>query len=325
MSRAVSGAGLLLDNGEVNCLPDLTHLRAHSANIQSQGALMANSSKINEVSFATFSNAIGAEVTGLDLSAPISDAAQQELLSLLDEYAVLRFRDQHLADQDQIRVLGYFGTVVGGAKLISNKAEGAGVPFGRLLFHSDHLWLPEPYLATSLYGLELIEPTEPTWFANTMRSYANLPQGMKDTIQNLTARHINDATEYRDDNPDPTVVHVARSNPVSSVRPIVRNNPRTGTPMLCVCEMMTKEVIGVPKAKSDEILRVLFEALYEESNLFEQTWKLRDLVVWDNFAAQHGRPNVTLEGNVRTMRKVNVGGRLAASNVGDAVYTNTTS
>ena len=27
-------------------------------------------------------------------------------------------------------------------------------------------------------------------------------------------------------------------------------------------------------------------------------------MVWDNFAVQHGRPNVTLEGPARTLRKI---------------------
>src|SRR3954462_9409055 len=42
---------------------------------------------------------IGAEIGGLDLSAPNDAATVQEIWRAIDQYAVLVFRDQHLTDQ----------------------------------------------------------------------------------------------------------------------------------------------------------------------------------------------------------------------------------
>jgi hypothetical protein len=38
--------------------------------------------------------------------------------------------------------------------------------------------------------------------------------------------------------------------------------------------------------------------------VYEHHWRHHDLVAWDNIAVQHARPNVELQGPVRTLRKV---------------------
>ena len=44
--------------------------------------------------------------------------------------------------------------------------------------------------------------------------------------------------------------------------------------------------------------------LYREELIYEHDWRNHDLVAWDNIAVQHARPNVTLDGPVRTLRKL---------------------
>jgi hypothetical protein len=41
----------------------------------------------------------------------------------------------------------------------------------------------------------------------------------------------------------------------------------------------------------------------DPKNIVEHHWRTSDLVVWDNIALQHARPNVTAEGPARTLRK----------------------
>ena len=66
---------------------------------------------------------------------------------------------------------------------------------------------------------------------------------------------------------------------------------------------MTHEVVGLPATESDELLDRLFERLYDPANVIEHEWGQGDLLVWDNLAVQHGRPNVDESGAVRTLRR----------------------
>ena len=55
--------------------------------------------------------AIGVEVSGVDLSAPLPDDVVADLLRLFDAHSLLLFRDQALSPDDQHRVVTSFGEV----------------------------------------------------------------------------------------------------------------------------------------------------------------------------------------------------------------------
>ena len=56
--------------------------------------------------------------------------------------------------------------------------------------------------------------------------------------------------------------------------------------------------------ESEALLEELFSHLYRAECIYEHDWRHHDLVAWDNVSVQHARPNVTVEGPVRTLRKV---------------------
>jgi alpha-ketoglutarate-dependent taurine dioxygenase len=86
--------------------------------------------------------------------------------------------------------------------------------------------------------------------------------------------------------------------------PIGMRHPRTGETVLYVSQQQTREIDGLPESESEALLEELFSHLYRAEALYEHDWRNGDLVAWDNIAIQHARPNVTLEGPVRTLRKV---------------------
>jgi alpha-ketoglutarate-dependent taurine dioxygenase len=67
---------------------------------------------------------------------------------------------------------------------------------------------------------------------------------------------------------------------------------------------MTKEIVGLPDIESEALLAELFAHLYQPSARWNHEWRPGDLVVWDNIAMQHARPNVAGNGPARTLRKV---------------------
>jgi taurine dioxygenase len=55
-----------------------------------------------------------------------------------------------------------------------------------------------------------------------------------------------------------------------------------------------------PRVPLDE----LFDHMCAPERRVQHEWRAGDLVVWDNLALQHCRPNVETEGPARTLRKV---------------------
>ena len=90
----------------------------------------------------------------------------------------------------------------------------------------------------------------------------------------------------------------------STTKPVGFQHPRTGRTILYVSQMMTSEIAGLPFDESEELLETLFSYLYDPAHSWQHDWRNGDLVLWDNLAVQHARPNVTLEGPARTLRKV---------------------
>jgi taurine dioxygenase len=86
--------------------------------------------------------------------------------------------------------------------------------------------------------------------------------------------------------------------------PIAHRHPRTGRPLLYVTQGMTREILELPSEESEDLLEELFDHLYRPGHLYEHEWREHDLIVWDNLAIQHARPNVELDGPVRTLRKI---------------------
>ncbi len=258
---------------------------------------------------------LGADIRGLDLSRDFDQGTSDALRDALDTYAVLRFRDTGLSEDDHIRLMSVFGPVTvltngNRSSLVSNKEKIGVVPHGRLPFHVDLGWTPTPTEVTSLYAIELELPNEPTLFASASAAYSALDESVRLQIAGLTASNVPDASAFRGTGEDPTLLRVSYAVTERTRYPVVMPHPRTGRPILTVSEMLTSEIDGYSVSASEALLGTLFTQLYQPGNVFTQAWQPRDLVVWDNRSAQHGRPNVKATGNRRTLRKVNTGGAM---------------
>src|SRR5262249_15972135 len=85
-------------------------------------------------------------------------------------------------------------------------------------------------------------------------------------------------------------------------QPIPKLHPRTGEPLLYLTDLHTACVDGDPDGSP---LDALLAHLYAAPNGYEHHWRLGDLLVWDNFALQHRREDVT-EQTPRTFRRVSL-------------------
>ena len=254
---------------------------------------------------------VGAEVKGYDPAA--LDETIEELRGYFDRYGVLVFRDLELTHGEQVELTmrlvgkeaGPDGTFEGGPDAdrwyVSNEREGGAAPFGRLQFHSDMMWSDEPCAGLSLYAVDVEQPSVPTTFVSARRAWATLPDDLRARVEHLDVVH-SAGDIRRGDVADVLVSNV--EHPPSTTKPLGWTHPRTGEPLLFACEQMTDALVGMPREESEALLVELFEHLYDPSNRVSHQWRDRDLVVWDNLAMQHARPNVQADGPRRTLRKV---------------------
>ena len=270
--------------------------------------------------------AFGVEIAGLEPRIPLDDRTVQQLRSLFDDKGLLVIRGID-ADQDFQVYLSHLligdespsadvasakGPAQASAKqpvsqrewFVSNKAEGGAAPFGRILFHCDNMWSSDVFQLISLYGEEVEEPSTPTIFVSAVHAWKTLPDALRERVKDRFAVHGQDAT-FRlaaDEDGDVLVSTFERQETIRL--PVGHTHPRTGRKLLYVAQQMTHRIDDIPPGESDALLDELYDHLYAPENVVEHKWHKGDLVLWDNIALQHARPNVSVEGPARTLRKV---------------------
>jgi alpha-ketoglutarate-dependent taurine dioxygenase len=254
--------------------------------------------------------AFGAEISGFDPKAPLDDDTRALLQKLFDTRGLLLFRNIDLPHAEQIKLSKMLirkeNTEGTGEALpedkfyVSNRRPDSAAPFGRLQFHSDTMWAEDPFEVLSLYGVEVEQPTSPTTFVSATYAWKTLPEDLRKRVEGLKVLHTAGAVRRRDLS---EVLVTDVINPPTATTQIGHRHPRTGETILYACEQMTKEIIGLSKEESEELLGKLFDHLYNPANQWDLEWREGDFAIWDNIAVQHSRKNVSIEGPARTLRK----------------------
>jgi alpha-ketoglutarate-dependent taurine dioxygenase len=258
--------------------------------------------------------AFGAEIEGLDPTRKLGDDDRALLRRTFDERGLLRFRDLDLTPEYQQYlasvVIGREGPAPDGATydtsdvfFVSNKEDDGGAPFGRLLYHCDMMWSDNPFEVLTLYGLEVSEPSVPTIFTSATHAWKTLPSELKDRLDGLHALHMTGQARRAGDE-EGELLQPQRESAKSVTRPIPFAHPRTGEPILYVSQMMTRKIVELPGQDSEDLLGEVFTHLYDAAETWQQDWRVGDFVMWDNFAIQHARGEVAVDGPPRTLRKV---------------------
>jgi taurine dioxygenase len=155
--------------------------------------------------------ALGAEVSGVDLSQPIHAATFDEIRGAWLKHLVLRFRGQKLSDPQLLAFSKLFGELDPPGpnpygkpflaehpelNVISN-IKNDGVPIGGLgdgeaIWHADMTYVETPPMGAILYALEVPPSGGDTYWANMYTAYEALPARLKKRIDGRQAVH--DAT-----------------------------------------------------------------------------------------------------------------------------------
>ena len=255
-----------------------------------------------------------AEVSGVDLCAPVSAEVFRAIEGALDRYAVLIFRAQPLSTAQQISFSRLFGPLESafgsmrkseesrlGQKLLADVSnlDASGnirastdawrrMQLGNQLWHTDSSYKCVPGKISFLSAHELPPAGGQTEFADLRAAYEALDGPLRSRIKGLAAEHslfhsreLVGFTDFSDEE---------RSAYPPTPRPVVRLHPGSMRKSLYLASHAS-HIVGLPVEEGRALLARLTDFATQPKFVYVHHWQLHDLVVWDNRCTMHrGRP-----------------------------------
>jgi alpha-ketoglutarate-dependent 2,4-dichlorophenoxyacetate dioxygenase len=255
----------------------------------------------------------GGDVTNLELSKSLDQAAMDEIQAALDKYAVLIFHGSKLSEEEQIAFAERFGPLEGqngvfatnvaarvSRKLvdISNLDENNSVlstqdrrrmfALGNQLWHTDSSFKKTPAKYSLLHAHTVTPEGGETQFVDTRVAYDALPEKIKQRIEMLQAEHSIFVsrgklgfTEFSEEE--------RRTYPPVH-RSLVRVHPGSGRKALYLASHAS-HIVGQPVPDGRMLIHELMEHATQPQFVYTHKWMPGDLVIWDNRCTMHrGRP-----------------------------------
>ena len=264
------------------------------------------------------SPAVGAEVRGVDLAAPLTPSLAGRLRQAWLKAGVLVIHDQQLTADAILAVARAFGEVsdypflrgLAGHPEITEvaKLEHETVNFGGV-WHSDTTYLARPPMATLLIARETPPVGGDTLFASQAAAYEALPEGTKRQLQNMRAVNSSAKAEVSRTRED-RLRDAARSQDeqaFEAAHPAVRRHPETGRQALYVNPAHTVRFDSMTEEASAPLLAQLFAHQVRPEFTCRVSWQPGTLAIWDNRQVLH-LPLNDYHGHRRVMHRITLAG-----------------
>ena len=269
-----------------------------------------------------------AEIAGIDIGRPLDAPTIAALTAAIDRYAVLVFPGQRLDDERQMAFARNFG------ELELPRSARAGTShrlrpemsdisnldatgrlrqpedprrvdqLGNRLWHTDGSFRRVPAALSMLYAHAVPAPAPvgcgETEFADLRAAWDALPEPVQVQIADLVAEH--DIAHSRAQIGFTELIFGEREvlPPVS--QRLVRVHPGSGRKTLYLASHAS-HIRGMPVPEGRLLLRELIEHATQRQFVHRHSWRVGDLVVWDNRCTMHrGRPFD--ESQIRDLRRV---------------------
>ena len=270
------------------------------------------------------------EVSGIDLTQPLSAGEIGAIHAGMDEYAVLVFHDQRFTDDQQLafsRSLGELEEAIGTSLRAANEyrlpttfadvsnLDQNNKPFarddrrrlfaiGNRLWHSDSSFKMTPAKYSILHARSIPSKGGNTEFADMRAAYDSFDQETKEMIEGLVCEHSQMYSRRLLGFTDFSAEEQARFQPVR--QSLVRTHPSTGRKSVYLSSH-AGDILGWPRPEALSLLRDLTELATQREFVYSHEWRQYDLVIWDNRRTMHrARPFPSEE--PRDMRRTTLRG-----------------
>ena len=273
-----------------------------------------------EIEVTPQSTALGAVISGIDLSKEPSKHAMAELEDAFGRYSVIFFRDQNLTPQQHIAMAERWGAInvnrffkpLDGYPQIAqvikeaNQKENIGGTW-----HTDHSYDLIPAMGSMLYAREVPTVGGDTLFSSMYLAYEALSEDMKKMLADLKAWHssrhafgysVTDSEHFEDGrlaNPGQATQ--------DALHPVVITHPLTGRKALYVNADFTVRFDGWTVEESQPILDLLYAHGARQEFTCRFHWEPGSIAFWDNRATWHYAMN-DYQGHRRIMHRITLEG-----------------
>ena len=253
---------------------------------------------------------IGARVSGVDLTKPLTPDVAAQIESAMDTYAMLVFHGQNITDEQQKAFTLNFGAIedarggnvtkpqdkrlAEGLNDVSNLGKD-GKPLakdsrqhlfniGNMLWHSDSSFraVPAKY---SILSARVVNPVGGnTEFANMRAAYDALDAATQAEIEDLVCEHSLMYSRGALGFLEFTDAEREMFKPVR--QQLVRRHPSTGQKSLYLSSH-AGAILGMEMPAARILLRDLTEHATQPRFVYVHKWQVGDLVMWDNQQTMH--------------------------------------
>jgi alpha-ketoglutarate-dependent 2,4-dichlorophenoxyacetate dioxygenase len=283
-------------------------------------------------------------ITGIDLGTWMDDELQRAIARAMDEYAVCVLPDQSLDDERQVAFSRFYGPLetspgIGrkpgepvpeharirhseifdisnldqkGDILEENNARSYFMK-GNELWHTDSSFRDEGATWSMLHAKAVPPSGGETEFADTRAAYDALPEAMKRRLEGLVAEHSLWHSRSKLGGYVPTE---AERNAYPSARhELVRRHPGSGRKALYIAAHAS-HIIGMPREEGQALLEELMKFATRPQFVYRHTWRVGDLVIWDNRCTMHRATPYERTDHARDLRRTTIIDRAPELRVG---------
>jgi len=266
---------------------------------------------MSNIGFKTLSarkmtGAMGAEISGVDLSSKLSAEQFDDIRMALFTFGAIGFRNQKLSFEDHYNFANRFGSlevhpIVNGMPdfpeiIKMHKPAGTAASFG-VGWHTDNSFFEKPSLGSIVYADVIPPEGGDTLFANQQMAYEQLSEGMKNMLDGLTAIHTakdaytSPTALEKYDGDGPITYKHANIIGESVEHPVIIKHPVTGKKALYVNDMFTSHFKGWSKEESRPLITQLCKHAVREDFQCRFRWEKNSVAMWDNRIVQHAALN----------------------------------
>jgi alpha-ketoglutarate-dependent taurine dioxygenase len=246
--------------------------------------------------------AIGAEISGIDLTVPVPDAAAADIRESLLRHGVIFFREQALDYPGHRALTRLFGEImtelpdVERSEVLEVRSRGGSREGTASTWHSDGCYMAIPPAISILRSVTVPRLGGDTCFSSAIAAYRDLSAEMKQLLAPLrytssgslmfaqgSSGFFDKAETERRKAQFPDVTH-----------PVVRVHPETGERAIYVNAAQSLSIVGLDKEVSQFLIRYLADRMKQPEYQVRWHWEPQAVVAWDNRAVQHyGVPDQT--------------------------------
>jgi len=243
------------------------------------------------------SDALGVEVTGVDLSRPVDPDDLAAMKRAHADHLVTVVRGQKLTPEQYLAAARLFGdtmpqhlsdmlmdehpeiAVLDSRKTIAGP-DGRKAATGSRAWHTDHTNHARPPKTTVLYALSLPSSGGDTGFANMQEAYAALPEPERKALAAL--KTVNKIEDH-----DYVSAEDRAKFGAPQIHPLVRTHPDSGRKALYFHPGKTDRVGDMKPDESQNFLNDLLDKTIKPDVTYRHKWRVGDVLLCDNRAVLH--------------------------------------